>query len=368
MTDTETCQVCAAEEAALTAALIGDTSLPVAARDTTWDGQAALDRVFEFYTDGDTVDTEGIGRAFLWRDDADPALRGSYHLGFADIIDGALRIVPAGVAATAGGRGVNATTLPAADKARVRSRICSLYATIRGEFEDWPDCPFDDAAETASATITAAAAPELPPSEWFENPGFRMYTPLTITSEGRVMGHMAAWGTCHTGYTNRCVTPPVNASGYAYFLLGELVTDAGLVAVGSLTVDTGHADGDMAAIPAMSHYDNTGAAVAYVTVGEDEHGIWFSGTLKPDATDEQIRALRTSKLSGDWRPIGRGLELVAALGVNVPGFPVPRAVVAAGKTTALFAAGALAPAAPSDTISPDDLVLLRARTIRATMN
>lgn len=367
MTTDETCQVCAAEEAALTAALTGDTTLPVAARDTTWDGQAALDRVFEFYTDGDTVDTEGIARAFLWRDDADPALRGSYRLGFADIIDGQLRIVPAGVAATAGGRGVDATDLPEDDKARVRSRICTLYGTVRDEFDDWPECPFVE-TETASATVVAAAAPELPPAAWFEDPGFRMPTPLTITNEGRVMGHIAVWGTCHTGYAGRCVTPPVSASGYAYFRTGELLTDGGPVAVGHLTVDTGHAPGDMSAIPAMSHYDNTGATAAYVAAGEDEHGVWFSGTLKPDATEEQVRALRASPLSGDWRPIGRGLELVAALGVNVPGFPVPRAVVAAGKTTAILAAGVLPVASPTDPVSPDDLVLLRARTIRATMN
>lgn len=46
-------------------------------------------------------------------------------------------------------------------------------------------------------------------------------------------------------------------------------------------------------------------------------------------------------ISGDWRSIGGHLELVAALAVNVPGFPVPRPALAAsaGRQTALVAAG-----------------------------
>ena len=46
-----------------------------------------------------------------------------------------------------------------------------------------------------------------------------------------------------------------------------------------------------------------------------------------------------------WRKVGAGMELVAALGVNVPGFPVPRtrALVAGGQMQSLVAAGMLAP-------------------------
>src|SRR3546814_3252208 len=89
----------------------------------------------------------------------------------------------------------------------------------------------------------------------------------------------------------------------------------------------------MGALPAISHYDNTGTTVAYVTVGEDKHGIWVAGTLRADATPEQVRALRAAPMSGDWRKVGAGMELVAVLGVNVPGFPIPRprALVAAGQ-------------------------------------
>lgn len=132
---------------ALAAAVTGDTDLPIAPRDMEWDGAGAARRVFDFYTDDDgNVDTEGVARAFLWRDpDADPTTRGAYKLGIADIVDGELRIVPRGVAATAGGRGVSAADVPADDVPRIEARICSLYDEIRDNDdadETWPECPF----------------------------------------------------------------------------------------------------------------------------------------------------------------------------------------------------------------------------------
>jgi hypothetical protein len=116
-----------------------------------------------------------------------------------------------------------------------------------------------------------------------------------------------------------------------------------MVPVGRLTLGTGHADLSMSAAAASEHYDNTGVAIADVAAGEDEHGIWLAGALRPGATDEQIRALRASPPSGDWRPINGALEMVGVLCVNVPGFPIPRprARVAAGIPQAIVAAGAV---------------------------
>jgi hypothetical protein len=346
-----------AESLALVASVTGVTNLPVADREREWDGQAALDRVFDFYTNEDgEVDVEGVSRAFLWRDDeADPTLRGSYSLGFADIVDSELRIVPRGVAATAGGRGVDATNIPESDKGRVRTRICSLYDQIRREFEDWPMCPFEQGSNASSGTALTASltvqerklmAPALPPRSWVEQPDLPDVTPLTVSDTGRVFGHIAAWGTCHTSYPGRCVTPPSSESNYAYFHTGAMLTEEGEeVAIGHLTVGTGHADKNMGPLAALEHYDNTGTTVAYVRAGEDAHGIWVAGTVNPTATEEQVRTLRASPMSGDWRRIGYGMELVGVLGVNVPGFPIPRtqAVVASGVMQSLVAAGMIAP-------------------------
>jgi hypothetical protein len=110
--------------------------------------------------------------------------------------------------------------------------------------------------------------------------------------------------------------------------------------VGQLTLAGGHASLQADAQAAAKHYDDTASAIADVHAGEDEYGIYVAGCLRPDATEAQIRALRASAPSGDWRPINGQLELVAVCQVNVPGFPIARAMVASGKVLALVAAGA----------------------------
>jgi hypothetical protein len=102
----------------------------------------------------------------------------------------------------------------------------------------------------------------------------------------------------------------------------------------------GHASLEASASEAVRHYDDTASAVADVHAGEDAYGIWVSGALRPGTTPEQIRSLRASAPSGDWRPIKGSLELVAVCQVNVPGFPIARARVASGQVMALVAAGA----------------------------
>jgi hypothetical protein len=185
------------------------------------------------------------------------------------------------------------------------------------------------------------------PAAWFADPELTAPTPVTVTEEGRVFGHIAQWGTCHTGLglsINRgdeCTAAPPSATNYAYFRTGVIDTDQGEIPVGNLTMGIGHANDKASAMGAIAHYDNTDAVVADVVTGEDEFGIWFSGAMRPNLTPEQIRSFKASNLSGDWRRIGGDLELVAALAVNVPGFPVPRLslAAAAGVQTALVAAG-----------------------------
>ena len=188
--------------------------------------------------------------------------------------------------------------------------------------------------------IVAGGAPVAPPKEWFGDPGLDGPTPLTITADGRVFGHIAAWGVRHIGMPGH-VVPPKSRSGYAFFKTGVVQTAEGEdVPVGQLTLAGGHAPLSADASQAVRHYDDTASAVADVTAGEDRHGIYVAGALRPSATPEQVRALRASAPSGDWRPINGGLELVAVCQVNVPGFPVARARVASGATMALVAAGA----------------------------
>ena len=206
-----------------------------------------------------------------------------------------------------------------------------------GIYEETP--PLGDDADFALSALAASAAPVSPPSSWFEDPELTHATPLTIDDNGKVYGHIATWDTDHIG--NFGVKPPRSRSNYAYFRTGLLRTEeGGDVAVGQLTLAGGHAGLDVDARRAVEHYDNTASAVADVACGEDTYGIWVAGSLRPGVTPEQVRTLRASAPSGDWRPINNTLELVAVCQVNVPGFPIARARVASGSVTALVAAGA----------------------------
>ena len=191
-----------------------------------------------------------------------------------------------------------------------------------------------------AASLVAASAPVRPPLAWFADPSLDGPTPLTVTDDGRVFGHLASWGTCHTGYAGQCVEPPASATDYAYFRTGAIRTAEGAeVAVGRLTLDTNHAGRRLNATDTAAHYDHTGLAVADVAAGEDVHGIWIAGAMRPGVSDEDVRTLQASPLSGDWRRIGGNLELVAALAVNSPGFPIPRVLVAGGAVQSLQASG-----------------------------
>lgn len=211
------------------------------------------------------------------------------------------------------------------------------------------DHPFSD-AETPGITASAAGlAPLEPPSDWFEDPELAEPTPLTIDDDGRIYGHLATWGTCHVGIRDACVQPPESALDYALFHLGHIKTaDGDLIPVGTFTMDTGHAplahaDGRPVTMQqALAHYDNTGTAVADVRCGEDDHGIWFAGAIRPDLEATKVRALRAAQISGDWRKHSGRLEFCAGLAVNVPGYPVVRprtALAASGDPTGLVAAG-----------------------------
>ena len=197
-----------------------------------------------------------------------------------------------------------------------------------------------EASALVACGLVAGSVPVTPPREWFSNPELRKATPLTVDDDGRVFGHIAAWHVDHIGMSFG-TRPPRSKSKYAYFHTGVVRSDDGTdIPVGQLTLAGGHASLDADAFAAARHYDDTASAIADVHAGEDAFGIWVSGALRPGATPEQVRALRASAPSGDWRPIKGNLELVAVCQVNVPGFPIARARVASGAVMALVAAGA----------------------------
>lgn len=191
-------------------------------------------------------------------------------------------------------------------------------------------------------TVLTVEAPARPPVAWFADPKLSVPTGISVTPDGRVYGHAALWGTCHIGQAGVCVTPP-HEEDHPYFMTGNVWTEDGAsVQVGQITVGTGHAPLSYGYRAASDHYDNTGAVVADVAVGNDSHGIWVAGSIRPGTDESRIRELRAAgQVSGDWRRIGGSLRLVGLLAVNVPGFPVPKLKthLTSGQQVALVAAG-----------------------------
>jgi hypothetical protein len=336
-------------------------------RATTFDHDTAVDRIAS-WSGGDAAK---FGSAFLWKDPAgNPLSRETYRLPIIDILDGKAYLIPRAVFSAgvimSGGHGGLYDTLSEADRLKVQEVITDIYDYLRDTYADprvvapWQrggrqgarneaDEPTrvasieveDMISEELDAYITsrlAAAGLVLPPAEqaaltaagvlkptgaWFTDPGLRKPTPLQVGEDGRVFGHLATWKQCHMGVGNKCVIAPHSRTNYAHFKTGSVLTAEGkTVRVGKLTLGTGHADKSFGVIPAIEHYDHTGYAVAVVNAGEDSFGVWVAGALIDSVTEAQAAELRRSPLSGDWRRVDGNLELVAALAVNSPGFPV----------------------------------------------
>ena len=228
--------------------------------------------------------------------------------------------------------------------------------------DEAPDAPadLDEDPDEEPDELVAGAGSGAPPAAWFADPKLDAPTPVTITEDGRIFGHVAAWGTCHTAYQHECVTPPASSSSYAYFRTGAVRTAEGsTVPTGRITLDTTHAGRRLGAADTVAHYEHTGRGGADVAAGEDVHGIWIAGAVRPGLTDDEVRTLAASPLSGDWRRIGGALELVHVLAVNSPGFPIPRALVAGGSVQTLQASGVLDRTAAPEAGSEDARLLAR---------
>jgi hypothetical protein len=306
-----------------------------ATSDGDWDGPANERRL----PSPMTVAT--ARNAYAWIDDdriedgelVKDAARFIHHEVGADGRPGAANLTACstGIGILNGGRG--GTTIPAAD---IQGVYDHLAAHLRDAGREPPEL------KAAAEAVTASVGVWQPPAEWFADPKLSLPTPITITDDGRIYGHAAQWGSCHIGQEGACIQPPREAE-HPYYRTGEVACDDGTrVAVGQITVGTGHAPLHLGASPAAEHYDNTGAAVADVAVGNDQHGIWVAGCVRPGADPLKVYELQAAgQVSGDWRRIGGQLRLVGLLAVNVPGFPVPkmRARVASGQPQALVAAG-----------------------------
>lgn len=295
--------------------------LGVADKSHGWSAKSASARLWE----ASEGDIRAYGRGFLWHDPSAPEQRNSYKIPIADVVDNQVMIVPSAVITMsqliASGNS-DQLAIPSPDLEVVTEVIEALRARL-----DDPEA------------LTAAGFPVAPPDEWFAMQNLSGPTPLTITADGRVSGHAFLWGTCHQGIGDRCVVPPRTSAGYRYFANGTVLTASGnMVKVGKITKGTGHASTRLGWIPAADHYDNTGTVVAVTSIHEDRFGGQLAGAIVPNASEMDVAELRRSPISGDWRRINGSLELVAALAVNTPGFPIV-SLSASGDPDCILAAG-----------------------------
>lgn len=334
----------------------GWRGLPLAPRNSVFDNDDAVKRIAAWAATPQGPDVSKLRRAFMWHDPRMPETdTTSYRLPVGDVINGELTLIYHAIYAAAAllsGAHGGLPNVPEPDKGALRRVISEIYPVMAQEFNDATiRAPWDRSAQPGVQMsidqrdeYAMSDYPVQPPAQWFQNPGLASKTPLTVTADGKVFGHIAAWDECHRDFAARreCVLPPRSQKGYAPFHLGSVVTAEGdTVRVGKIVMDTRHADIGLGYSSAALHYDNTGDEVAVVRAGEDEYGVWVAGAIVPEATPAKVAKLRRSPISGDWRRVEGNLELTAALAVNVPAFPVY--AMDGDERLALVAAGTLEP-------------------------
>jgi 2'-5' RNA ligase len=196
-----------------------------------------------------------------------------------------------------------------------------------------PDTTMADVVQALTAAAYRIEIPDLPPASWYDEPtDVDIPGAFCVTDEGRIYGILAPLNVNHRAYSQsgRRMTVPNRNVDYSRFLGGEAITASGRIAgVGPITMDCGHApmrrdNGEVG----FEHYDNACSVVGKVRVGETAQGLpWVAGALEPGVTPDQVSRMLACRLSGDWQPHSdkRGwMELVAALLVPSPGFPMGR--------------------------------------------
>jgi hypothetical protein len=304
----------------LDAAATGSADLPVAPRDTPWDGDAAASRVFD-WADGDPGK---ISRAFAYRDDdADPTTKAAYKLGFADVVDGALTIIPRGVfaaqAAMEGARG--GVDLPPDQVDAVRDRL----EAVRARVDEVADGEGDDME--ASAWSLMRNLPAMP-AEWFAAPRDEELPPGgpgVNYRDGRIFGWVAQSGEPHAGYAQRVTIDTLGRIDTSHFLRQRFTLDDGsTVKAGAFTMNVGHHRDGAECETSACQFDDTRTVAGIVTVGMSDRGMWFSGAAAPWLSDWDRAVFLATQPSYHMKkgPSG-GWQLRAVLAVPVPGHSSP---------------------------------------------
>lgn len=377
----------------IVAAMVGDLRLPIADRDTSWDGDAAASRVLTWATgDNDTADPERLSTAFLWRDDtADPGTLAAYKLGIADVMDDGLRIVPNAVYAVAGALEGARGGVDLPDEARddLRDRVEELYDRLAEEFDDpalrapWDE--EDDMGELEASAWTAMKAAPPMPAAWFKEPTLEELPPGSggvHHKDGRVYGWIAQTGEPHAGFPGRNLTiESLGKIDTTHFLRARFTLDDGsTVRAGAFTMNVPHDRDGAECNDESCQFDNSRTVAGVVTVGSNERGLWFSGAAAPWLSEWDRTVFTACQPSYHMKQARSGQwQLRAVLSVPVPGHSSPLvASVTHRSNLALTASAAMHASAvahvpvtepvfvPRQAASADDLPGLAAALVSGT--
>lgn len=305
----------------LVASVTGAVDLPVASRDLEWDGNAAEARVFE-WADGDC---DKISRAFAYRDDAVPCEEHrAYKLGYADVVDGTLTIIPRGVfaaeAAVNGARG--GVDIPADEMGGVRDKLAAVRAHVDEETGGTEMDEMQSSAWAAMADLPAM------PAAWFREPTADELPSGGAGvnySNGRIFGWVAQANEPHAGYAKRIVINDLGRIDTTHFLRQRFTLDDGsTVKAGAFTMNAGHHRDGAECETASCQFDDTRTVAGIVTVGMNERGMWFSGAAAPWLSEWDRSVFMATQPSYHMKQGANGnWQLRAVLAVPVPGHSSP---------------------------------------------
>jgi uncharacterized small protein (DUF1192 family) len=106
-------------------------------------------------------------------------------------------------------------------------------------------------------------------------------------------------------------------------------------------MNTGHDNDGTDASSTRALFDNTRTVAGIVTVGSNEHGLWFSGAAAPWLSEWDRAVFASCAPSGHWRRESSGRwSLRAVLSVPVPGYPTRMAASAVARSNLALAASA----------------------------
>lgn len=300
------------------ASVTGSVDLPVAPRDTEWDGTAALRRMVE----------AGVAeRGCAYQEDGtDGTAASHFKLPYADVgPDGSLLIIPKGVSAAIGAlngaRG--GVDIPENEINAVQARLEEVSAHVSEETGEE-----ESEGMQASAWKALQDLPPMP-AEWFREPTVEELPPGgpgVNYANGRIWGWVAQAGEPHAGFAKKITIDGLGKIDLSHFLRQRFVLDSGeTIKAGVYVINNGHhADGALCETEACA-WDDSRTVAGIITVGMNSRGLWFSGAAAPWLEDDWTRALVMAVqpsyhlkkgANGQW-------QLRAVLGVPVPGHSSP---------------------------------------------